>query len=66
MAKHSVEEIEKTGKRAKFMAFGGERDGWIMPDGCGVVCREYGQLVFHPDAVSDVRYDIDTVAGNSH
>ena len=57
MAKYTVEEIEGTGRRARFMALGFERDGWIMPDGFGVVLREYGQLVFHPEAISGVRRD---------
>ncbi|MPQ69439.1 hypothetical protein [Pseudomonas sp. MWU12-2323] len=50
--KYSVDQIETQGIPCKFYSMGGQRDGWIMPDGVGVDYAGYAQLRFEPDTIT--------------
>jgi hypothetical protein len=54
--KYTIEEVESLGREARFHSIGGERDGWIMPDGYGVDYAGHGQLVFEPRDICNIRY----------
>ena len=56
MAKYTVEQIESVGKPARFRSLGGERDGWIMPDGFGVDYAGFAQVTFDPKDICNIRY----------
>ncbi|MCF5372019.1 hypothetical protein [Pseudomonas syringae] len=50
--RYTVEQIETQGVSCQFHSMGGLRDGWIMPDGYGVVYAGYAQLRFDADTIT--------------
>lgn len=49
---YTVKQIETEGVKCDFFSLGANRDGWIMPDGTGVIYAGYAQVCCEPETIS--------------